>query len=360
MGLIFNKVHSSIVIVAVALLLSLACSDLERGTQPAPTPSQTSASAAKVLATATVVSSGAAATVAIQTHMPEHTETPLPPTSTPEPSATPVPPTSTPKPTSTQLTPTSTPESTSALTPQHPPAQTPGNTSNSCLIDDADLFGFSSPYILIDSWGDDQRHCDFFLVGTRTGSFLKNVHALGFETFDPGGAAWTAILTSLDDQPIDTYLIVIEYDPRKYNSFTDDLGTFTEIGSNNDHNGQPYVSQVTWIPRLGLSYLVIAAANTPCTDDHCPAAGGAFALTYETESDLALQGGPSPLRTTVSDNFMIQNIVIQHYTASINPTLRDAVRNALRRWFSGMFVKDPTGLFIDYFLKNGFTIPWSR
>ena len=281
--------------------------------------------------------------------------TPLP-TVTPTPTTIPTTThTATPVATAT-LEPTATNTPTLTPTPELTPTQVPSNISNNCLIDDNN--GFSSPYILFDSWGDDSLHCHFFLAGTYTGSFLKNVHALGFENYDPGGATWTAILISLDEQPIDTYLVVIEYDPRNYNSLTEELGTFREIASNNDHNGQPHVSQVTWTPRLGLSYLVIVAANSPCAEGNCPAAGGAFALTYETESELGSQGNPSLLRKVVSDNSMIQNLVIQSQTAVAPSSIREYIRNALRRWFSQMLDEDPTLLLIDYFVENGFRIPW--
>ena len=274
------------------------------------------------------------------------------PTGTATPTATPtIIPTTTHTPTPVA---TATLEPTATFVPT--PTQVPSNTSNNCLIDDNN--GFSSPYILFDSWGDDSLHCHFFLAGTYTGSFLKNVHALGFENYDPGGATWTAILISLDEQAIDTYLVVIEYDPRNYNSLTEELGTFTEIASNNDHNEQPHVSQVTWTPRFGLSYIVVAAANSSCTEDHCPAAGGVFVLTYETESELGSQSSPSLLRKVVSDNSMIQNLVIQSQTAVAPSSIREYIRNALRRWFSQMLDENPTLLLIDYFVENGFRIPW--
>ena len=249
-----------------------------------------------------------------------------------------------------------TPIPTATLVPT--PTQTPSNGNNNCLIDDTDSVGFSSPYMLFDSWGDDTLHCHFFLAGTYTGKFLKNVHALGFKSYDPGGATWTATLTSLDEQPIDTFLVVIEYDPSKYNYLTEELGTFIKIASNNDYNEQPYVSQVTWIPRWGLSYLIIAAANITCTDDHCPAAGGLFALIYETDSELGSQGSPSLMRTVVSDDFMIQNIVIQSAAVNTPSWALDVMRQTLRNWFSKIRAENPTLLFIEYFLQNGFKGPW--
>ena len=242
---------------------------------------------------------------------------------------------------------------TTTPAPTATPTQTPGNSSNNCLIDDTDSGGFSSPYMLFDSWGDDPQDCDFFLAGTYRGEFLKNVHALGFGSYNPGEAIWTATLTSLDEQPIDTYLIVIEYNPRRYNSVTQESGTFIKIASNNDYNEQPHVSQVSWRPRWGLSYIIIAAANATCTDDNCPAAGSLFALTYETESELC---SPSLMRTVVSDNFRIQNIVIQDTIANINPFIGDPMRETLKKWFSRMLAADPKLLLIDYFLENGFKI----
>ena len=163
---------------------------------------------------------------------------------------------------------------------------------------------------------------------------------------------------SLDERPIDTHLFVIEYDPSKYNSYTEELGTFTEIGSSNDVEGQSHVSQLTWKPQLGLRYIVIAAANSPCTKDHCPAAGGKFALSYESGNEQGSQGSPSLVREVASDNIMIQNMVIQRYTAIAPSSISENIRNSLRGWFGEMLDENPTLLLIDYFMENDFSIPW--
>ena len=165
-------------------------------------------------------------------------------------------------------------------------------------------------------------------------------------------------LIGVDEQPIDTYLIVIEYDPSRYNPLTDNLGTFNAVASNNNQNGQINVSKVTWMPRMGMSYLVVAAANSPCTEDHCPAARGEFTLIYEAESVPGAQRGPSLMREVVSDNFMIQNMVIQHHMVNTPPSIRVYLRSGFRSFFNRMLDDDPTALIIDYFLENEFRIPW--
>lgn len=135
----------SLSVIAVMLLLLLACGGEEPRSPSLPAPTNTthpptpdvqatvSAGVQATVEVATVVAANVQATVeAHQTATPEPTATPVPPTSTPESTATPVPPSSTPEPTATPVPPSSTPEPTATPQPTAtpvPPTSTPEPTA---------------------------------------------------------------------------------------------------------------------------------------------------------------------------------------------------------------------------------------